>query len=199
MKRSFGRSSRQKLIDELQFWNGALRACFEKSEVPLATDAPSRALQGIQSSFNAQSCNATREQARQIYVAVAQSWACQSHDHRGNLKLSWHTDKLLLKPGALSVAISSVDHHANPAEPESESWQEVAFEVIETPTDATGAIQPIPSISFSTIPVVSVTPKSPDALLHPRKRVKAWFDPQSSKDVEMKDALSRTPSEKISF
>lgn len=119
------------------------------------------------------------------------SWKCQSHDHRGNLGLSWHTDGLS-KPGKFNVLLSSAQAAA---ERSSESWQQFLFEIEDRSKDTTS-----PTPITTTRPVASL---NTNEAFRPRKRFKSWFQSvgqselnsqSSSEDVEMIDPVSRTPS-----
>lgn len=126
VRRGFGRSSRQKLIDELQFWNDALKNCFDKTEVPLENDTPTAALEAIRSKFNTTTCNNTRRRAARIHDAMSRAWKCQTHEeHLGNLKLSWHTD------GEGRTGEQRLSLVFSPVGGESLSWYEVACDVVE--------------------------------------------------------------------
>ncbi|KAK7953658.1 hypothetical protein PG988_014352 [Apiospora saccharicola] len=129
VKRSLGRSSRQRLFEELQFWNDALKLCFEKSELPLDTDTPNLTVENIRTKFNSKWCNEIRTQASQIHGAVAGSWRCKCSDHRASLNLLWHGDQLLKPPSELHVAICSTEIPSGNA-----SWQDVLFERIKDVT-----------------------------------------------------------------
>lgn len=209
VRRSFGRSSRQKLVEELQFWNDALKLCLEKSEVPLDSDTPNLTLAAIKGTFSAQSCAATRDQASRVHDAVLRSWRCQSHSHRGNLELAWHTDRPS-KPGRFNVLLSYLESSADVP---LELWQQLFIDIED------------PSSQHLEVPAVSTTAglvhlSAPEPVFRPRKRFKAWFQDQDilttpaqvwsqynqpspgsqqSDDIEMSDGISRTPSKNIDY
>lgn len=167
VKRSFGRSSRERLVEELQFWNDALRVCFEKSELPLNSNTPNPTEESIRIRFNSQWCNEIRTQASQIHEAVAGSWRRQCSDHQARLKLLWHGDQLLKPPSELNVALCLTEIASGNA-----NWQDVLFEQIKNATPQ--------------------EPQSPSAQtlgsdVRRRKPIKAWLKPSfnSSKDDDM--------------
>ncbi|KAK8136615.1 hypothetical protein PG984_004555 [Apiospora sp. TS-2023a] len=167
VKRSFGTSSRQKLIQELQFWNNALKVCFEKSELPLDSDTPNLTVESIRAKFNSQWCNEIRTQASHIHEAVAKSWRCQCGDHQASLKLLWHGDQLLKPPCELHVALCSNEIPSGNA-----NWQDVLFEQVKNVTPQ----EPQPPPPQALVPDVGR-----------RKSIKAWLKPSfdSPQDHDM--------------
>ncbi|KAK4458665.1 hypothetical protein QBC42DRAFT_276307 [Cladorrhinum samala] len=184
VRRGFGRSSRQKLIDELQFWNDALKNCFEKTEVPLENDTPTAASEAIRSKFSITACNNTRRRAARVHDAISRAWRCQTHEeHLGNLKLSWHTDgEGLAAEQRLSLVFS-------PGGGESLAWYEVACDVVETviSQDTGGpASHPSPQRSSpASRPLPSSDPR-------PWRRLRGLFQP--SNEATPQDALHVTSS-----
>lgn len=169
MKRSFGRSSRQKLIEQLQFWNDALKLCFEKSEIPLDSDTPNSTLASIKGTFDAQSCVAIREQVGRMHDRVLSSWRCGCPDHKANLRLTWHTDGLP-EPRKFNVLLSYLQASTSDHVP-SDVWQQFLFEV-EDPSKQAMEVPAIITPSPAQLP-------APDPASHPRKRFKAWFQAKS--------------------
>ncbi len=194
VRRSFGRSSRQAFINDLQYWNDSLSLCFEKRELPLGSDVPSSALEAIRSRFSAQTCEAVRRHARQVHAAVSRSWNCRAQDHRGNLRLSWHTDSSPPDPAKLRLALclSSVPN------PSVESWRDLLFDVVgeaagDERNDSNDNRNDKSSSTLSSSsplrppPAPSPATDSAPVVPRPRKKLRTWFQPQSV-DVEMKDA-----------
>jgi hypothetical protein len=137
-----GRTDRQELIDELQYWNNALKNCFEKQEIP--SDESDRTVQELQARFNPKQCDATRENARLIHEALESSWNCVcSHAHRGNLNLDWHCEKPLA-PAVFSLALSYWKASDEIMSKKDEHWHKVRVQVEEQDTqqDATATLQP---------------------------------------------------------
>lgn len=172
VRRGFGRSSRQKLIDELQFWNDALKACLDKTELPLDYDNPTSALEAVRSKFDPADCNNIRQHALQIHSALAGAWRCQSHHHQGNLKLSWHTGTRAMNAKKLSLIFPSLQGETAT----STSWHVVACDIIE-PSSAVSpapAPLPIPEQPPASTPSLSRRPRAPSPP-RPWKRMKGWL------------------------
>ncbi|KAK0736196.1 hypothetical protein B0T21DRAFT_411387 [Apiosordaria backusii] len=186
VRRGFSRSSRQKLIDELQFWNDALKACFEKEEVPLETDTPNATLEAIRAKFSMASCNTIREHALQIHHAVSQAWRCHSHDHPGNLRISWHTDGQSHN-GRLSLFFTS-----SPSNSVTQSWQEVVCNVIQPPIDQTRSrsVSPLLTPGLSSNAAPSQPAVDPVPSPRPWKRMKTWLQTPSKDDHQGVHPLS---------
>ncbi|KAK6834322.1 hypothetical protein PG987_009016 [Apiospora arundinis] len=181
VKRGFGRSSRQRLIDDLQKWNTALRACFEKSEVPLNFDVPCSTLETIRTKFNPQWCNEIRRQASQVHDAVAKSWQCQCRAHQANLKLLWHEDQLLKPPSEFHVAVCSTKDPSGDVK-----WQELLFE----------------QIKDSTSQEPGSPPQTLELSIRPRKPSKAWFRPYfdlNDQQLEMGQSSSLSSNQRRPF
>lgn len=183
VKRSFGRSSRQKLIDELQFWNNALKVCFEQSELPLDSGTPSLTVERIRTKFNSQWCNEIRRQAGQIHEAVAKSWRCQCNDHQASLKVLWHGDQFLKVPSELHVALCSTEIPSG-----NTNWQDVLFGQVKDITLQEPQPPPPPTLGSG---------------VRRRKSIKAWLNPSLDKPkdhyttITQPFLMSTSPSEPV--
>ncbi|KAF7505309.1 hypothetical protein GJ744_001012 [Endocarpon pusillum] len=132
VKRAFGTKERKSLISDLQYWNDALKNCFEKQEVPLDDTDP--IVQKIQSTFNPKRCELLRENAQAIHRALRSAWTCGCiPPHRGSIELDWHSDEPMMPfaPPTFSVAFSFTKAQHCQHNPSEEFWQNVQVEVEE--------------------------------------------------------------------
>ncbi|KAK3339683.1 hypothetical protein B0T25DRAFT_361481 [Lasiosphaeria hispida] len=90
VRRGLGSSTRNDLVQQLQYWNTALSKVFEKHEIP--QDEDGLLVQKLQLQFDAKTCNKIRSNLQHIYGAVSHSWKCSCAKHQGNLLLTWHKD-----------------------------------------------------------------------------------------------------------
>lgn len=104
-------------------------------------------LAAIKDTFNAQSCVSIRQQAHQVHEALLRSWRCQSHDHQGNLELTWHTDRAS-KPGDFKILLS---YSASSTEAPAQVWQPLRLELqgLSMPPTTPSAIMQPPSLPLS--------------------------------------------------
>lgn len=128
MRRSFGQTERQALIDELAFWNNALKNCFEKHEIPSDnSDAPVRELQAR---FNPEQVDTVRKYARVLHEALEAGWNCVCQQpHQGNLSLDWHEKQTA--PVGFNLAVSYQKLQDDPITPADERWQKILVHVTE--------------------------------------------------------------------
>lgn len=104
VKRGFGKKERQNLIDELQYWNNALKNCFERQEIP--SDEGGRSVQELKAQFDQTQCDAIRENARAVHKALQSGWGCVCpKPHGGNLHLEWHNGNMAA-PAVFKMALS---------------------------------------------------------------------------------------------
>ncbi|KAF2803358.1 uncharacterized protein BDZ99DRAFT_526716 [Mytilinidion resinicola] len=127
VKRSFGRNERQSLITDLQYWNTALKNCFEKQEIP--SDEGNRTVQELQARFDQKQCDAIRNNAGAIHEAIQSGWGCVfPQTHGGNLYLRWHNDKVL-DPAIFNMALSYKKTQTGIPYPSDEYWQEIQIRI----------------------------------------------------------------------
>ncbi|KAK4164376.1 hypothetical protein QBC43DRAFT_300477 [Cladorrhinum sp. PSN259] len=177
VRRGFSRSSRQKLIEELQFWNDALKNCFDKAELPLDNDTPTSAVDTMRSKYDSASCNRIRQRASKIHQVLSRSWLCQSHQqHSGNLKLPWHTgDAALTKEEGLSLLFPYK------ATGSSQYWCEVSCDVIEAEQIVAPPISTTHISLATTGPAPDPTSHEPQSPSHrPWKKLKGLFQASDS-------------------
>lgn len=161
VRRGFGRSTRQKIIDELQYWNDALKNCLDKAEVPLESDTQHSTLNEIQSKFSPKNCNSIRKGALQVHEAVSRAWRCQGHEHLGVLKLSWHTDA----GGAVNHSMLRLIFPSPSAT--DQTWNEFACSIVNR---------------LDSKPIVRSAPM-PDNKPRPWERMKIWLQPALNQPV----------------
>lgn len=86
VKRSFKGIERKRMIDDLQYWNTALKNCFERPEIPSAESDPM--VKEIQARFNAKDCDTVRAHAQAIHSMIEAGWNCDGeHSHPALLAL----------------------------------------------------------------------------------------------------------------
>lgn len=108
VKRSLAAKRRDKLTQELRYWNEDLRNCLEKAEVPAEDD--NRNVQKVKLRYNGKSCDALRDTLRSLQRAIEFAMRCDSClSHGATIELDWVTAKLNY-PQTLSVALSHDDH-----------------------------------------------------------------------------------------
>jgi hypothetical protein len=186
VRRGFGRSSRQRLITELQFWNDALKNCLDKTELPLDNDTPTSAVESIRVKFSPAECNKVRQRALQIHRAMSRAWQCDSHEHQGNLKISWHTDNAGSESSTNSRKMRLIFGSWDLVSP---TWYEVACDVVDVQTSATAASRmltaapaPCPPASHASVAKRSLGPSESNP--RPWKRMKDWFQsPSASREA----------------
>jgi hypothetical protein len=90
VKRSFGIENCKTLIEELQYWNTALKNCFEKPEMP-AEDDDSK-VQELQARFNHKHFDSIRENVQALHTALKDSWNCGCPcSHHASIDLDWQS------------------------------------------------------------------------------------------------------------
>lgn len=160
VKRSFGRNERQSHIDELQYWNNALKNCFERQEIP--SDEGDRSVQELQAQFDQKQCDAIRENARAIHGAIQSGWGCTCPEpHGGLLHLEWHNDNVM----ASAVFKLGLSHRkAQNGQPYAtdEFWQKVLIRVDETaahspPLASASLAPPVAAANAPAVPSPSST------------------------------------------
>ena len=107
MKRSFSTEERKALIDQLQYWNTALKNCFERPEVP-AEDEDTE-VQELQARFNLKHCDSIRENVQAIHGVLKNGWNCvYPCSHHATINLDWRSEKPTLPP-VFDIALSFRD------------------------------------------------------------------------------------------
>jgi hypothetical protein len=149
IKRSFSRKERQSLIDELQYWNNALKNCFEKQEIP--SDEGDRRIQELQARFDPKKCDAIRENARAIHEAIQSGWGCACpQSHGGSIYVDWHNEKAL-DPAVFNLALSCRKAQNGLLSPADECWQKILIRIEKAATQL-----PSPALVSITPPVTLV-------------------------------------------
>ncbi|KAK4222188.1 hypothetical protein QBC38DRAFT_99834 [Podospora fimiseda] len=185
VRRGFGRSSRDKLITELQFWNDRLKDCFEKTELLLEDDTPTSALETVRSKFNSADCNIIRQRASRIHEAISTAWPCQSHEqHAGNLMLPWHAGPGMgaQERGDISFVFPPLDGTGS-----SRSWLEISCDVPGLQLPTRFEPDPTPSSKPSRSRASSPNPR-------PWKRLKGLFQSSSNPQLAIQMSAVRSPS-----
>jgi len=162
VKRSLGRTERKAVIDELQYWNNALKNCLERSEVPF--DDSDRSIQPVKARFDQRKCDFTRDYAKVIYDALKMGCdcACPSR-HLGNLSLNWHSGKER-SPEAFSLALSYRTIDNNQRWDTEDSWLKM---VVKVEND-----EPIPPLTESTDTLSPQYESPPPPCTSPSKKLK---------------------------
>jgi hypothetical protein len=107
VKRSFSTEERKALIDQLQYWNTALKNCFERPEVP-AEDEDIE-VQELQARFNLKHCDSIRENVQAIHGVLKNGWNCvYPCSHHATINLDWRSEKPTLPP-VFDIALSFRD------------------------------------------------------------------------------------------
>lgn len=164
IKRSFNVKERKALIDELQYWNTALKNCFEKPEVP-AEDEDTK-VQELQASFNPKYCHSIRVNVQAIHGALKESWNCPCQcSHHATIGLDWQSAEPNLN-SVFDIALSFRDSPIQEASAE-HSWRKFQVKIASTES---GNIVPV------TLPVPSqqspeATPRTPSPI---SRMSKAW-------------------------
>lgn len=126
VKRSFNVKERKALIDELQYWNTALKNCFEKPEVP-AEDEDIE-VQKLQARFNPKHCQSVRAHAQAIFGALKESWNCACQcSHHAAIGLDWQTTQPAVH-SAFDVALSFQNSPIQGASAE-HSWRKLQMQI----------------------------------------------------------------------
>ncbi|KAI1109199.1 hypothetical protein F5Y14DRAFT_433390 [Nemania sp. NC0429] len=94
IRRSLGHRERDQLVNDLQYWNTALKNIFEKAEIPSGESTPF--LEKIQAGFNQKNCDTARRNYQRMHEVLCQKWACNCQEHEGNIQLDWHASKMAL-------------------------------------------------------------------------------------------------------
>lgn len=92
IRRSFGHHEREQLVNDLQYWNTALKNIFEKAEIPSGESTP--LLEKIQARFNQKNCDTARRNYQRMHEMLSQRWTCNCQMHKGNIQLDWHASKI---------------------------------------------------------------------------------------------------------
>ncbi|KAI1182767.1 hypothetical protein F5B17DRAFT_170400 [Nemania serpens] len=92
IRRSFSHREREQLVNDLQYWNTALKNIFEKAEIPSGESTP--LLDKIQARFNQKNCDTARRNYQRMHEMLCRRWACNCQEHKGNIQLDWHASKI---------------------------------------------------------------------------------------------------------
>ena len=107
VKHGFGMKQRKSLVDELQYWNTALKNCFEKLELPAEDD--NIKVRELQGRFNPKHCDSVRENVEAIHRALEGSWNCGCPcSHHATINLDWQSGMSTL-PSVFDIALSFRD------------------------------------------------------------------------------------------
>ncbi|KAI1178528.1 hypothetical protein F4777DRAFT_100586 [Nemania sp. FL0916] len=91
IRRSFGHRERERSVNDLQYWNTALKNIFERAEIPSSESNP--LLEKIQARFNQKSFDRARRSYQRMHSILCQRWKCTCQEHKGNIQLDWHASK----------------------------------------------------------------------------------------------------------
>jgi hypothetical protein len=143
VKRSFGIENCKNLVEELQYWNTALKNCFEKPEVPAEDDDCK--VQELQARFNPKHCDSIRDNIQALHGALKDSWNCGCPcSHHASIDLNWQSD-LFSRLSEFDMAFSFWDTTLQGATAEPK-WRKIRL-IIEK-TDLGNAVPvalPVPS------------------------------------------------------
>ncbi|KAH7149896.1 hypothetical protein B0J13DRAFT_549043 [Dactylonectria estremocensis] len=194
IRRSLGRKEREQLVAELQYWNTALKNIFEKIEIPLAESDP--ILDEIQARFNAAHCDKARKNFRHMHDVLAQRWGCSCPEHGGNIRIDWHTTKIL-PTDKLTLVIPSDGSH---------NWHQVTvnFQAVDEDNEvqsiaSSSNISAAATTSTVTTTSTAATSRQPSPSLKSStslsKKMKGFFKPSSSqKNVTSPHFLAPPPA-----
>jgi hypothetical protein len=156
VKRSFGTKERNALVDELQYWNTALKNCFEKPEVPAEDEDPK--VQELQARFNPKHCDLIRDSVQAIHGVLKDGWNCVCPcSHHAAIDLDWQPQKPAL-PSVFDIVISFRDTSTQAAATKY-CWRKLQIKIEEMHSDnVTPVALPVPSPQSSRAP--SPTPST---------------------------------------
>ncbi|RYP54419.1 hypothetical protein DL768_000790 [Monosporascus sp. mg162] len=170
VKRAFNKHERQRLIDELQYWNNALRGCFERPEI--SSDEGDPILQNLLARFDPKECDSIRENARSLHEAIQSGWKCSCpQPHRGGLPLDWHKEKTLA-PSVFYVTLSYVKAQNAPTCTSDEDWKRILINL----EQSTGRVPPITPATLA--PSIEGGLGSTDSTTTKRKRFLRFLSPR---------------------
>ncbi|OCL12217.1 hypothetical protein AOQ84DRAFT_386279 [Glonium stellatum] len=164
VKRSFRTKERQALVDQLQYWNTALKNCFEKPEVP-AEDEDTK-VQELQARFNLKLCDSVRENVQAIHEVLKDSWNCvYPCPHYAAIDLCWQP-KEPAAPSVFDMALSFRDISTREATGEVR-WRKLQIKAEKTDLDSgLPPTLPVPSPQSSRAPSPTPSTGSKKSNLH---------------------------------
>lgn len=184
MKRSFGTKQRRALVDELQYWNTALKNCLEKLEVP--ADDENIKVRELQARFNPTHCDALREDVEAFHQALKDGWNCgQPCSHQATIDLDWQSDKPVL-PAVFDIALSF--HGASTQE----SAAGYCWRTIQINVEKAALSTVIPSIPSDSSPS-SASATSPMSSNHFKKRKLSRLFSQSQNQKSGQTSITASP------
>jgi hypothetical protein len=132
VKRSFSIKRRKAVVEELQYWNTALKNCFEKPEVP-AEDEDTK-VQELQAQFNSKYCDSIRENVGTIHEALKDGWKCGCPcSHHATIDLGWQSETVAF-PSVFDIALSFQDTSTQEATTE-HCWRKLQIKIEKTESD----------------------------------------------------------------
>jgi hypothetical protein len=174
------------MIEQLQYWNTALKNCFERPEIP--SDESDPMVQDLIARFNPKICDKTRACAAAAHAILKAGWKCATvHNHRTQLVLDWQ-NKLQQMPTSFDLTISFLKTGAHANNNDHHGWRNVTVEIKE--------------VEFQTVPAQTL-PVPPNAVhqAKPSQADKTLFGVLSSK--KNSSSLSRnrvgTSKTKLAF
>jgi hypothetical protein len=150
VKRSFSTKERKALIDQLQYWNTALKNCFERPEVP-AEDEDTK-VQELQARFNPKHCDSIRENVQAIHGVLKDGWNCMCPcSHHAAIDLDWQPEMPTL-PSVFDIALSFQDTSTQKAAAKY-CWRKLQIKIEKTDSgNVTPIAQPVLSPQSSRAP-----------------------------------------------
>ena len=155
VKRSFSTKQRKALVDNLQYWNTALKNSFEKPELPAQDE--NTTVQEVQARFNPKHCDSIREDVGAIHGALKDSWNCGCPcSHYATIHLDWQSTMFSL-PSVFDVALSFRDSSSRVATADYR-WRKFQIHVEKIPSgNGTPIASSIPSAQSSEVPSPTTT------------------------------------------
>jgi len=150
VKRSFGIENCKTLIEELQYWNTALKNCFEKPEVA-AEDDDSK-VQELQARFNHKRCDSIRDNVQAIHAALKDSWNCGCPcSHHASIDLERQSE-LSSRMSEFDIAFSFRDTTTQGLTPDTK-WRKLRLAIERSDLGTVGPIAlPVPAQQESRAP-----------------------------------------------
>ncbi|KAF2798221.1 hypothetical protein K505DRAFT_268188 [Melanomma pulvis-pyrius CBS 109.77] len=156
VKHSLSTKKRNKVVEDLRYWNEDLRRSLEKSEVPAEDD--SRKVQDLKRRFNSQRCNSIRQCLISLHRALESGLRCAcSPPHQAAIDLDWTMSESDIAK-TFKVAIS---YGSTPQPPKMlDSWRKLCI-TSEQPTKM-----------VDSTPELLTPPPPPDRALSPTSSIR---------------------------
>ncbi|KAI1488985.1 hypothetical protein F5X96DRAFT_642927 [Biscogniauxia mediterranea] len=122
VRRSFGRHERERLIEELHYWNTGLANILEKPEISSGESEP--LVEQAKIIFNPKRCDAIRKHANTIYSTLMKTWGCNCEGHNAKLQLHWDNETPQT-PIVFELILQTLNHHYQ--------WCQVSFKIEDEP------------------------------------------------------------------